>query len=140
MESIRLIVMAQGLCLQFRNLEEKDKFIDDMEHRGIDFFLNAEDRLCYIKHYSKTQSTGVFVSKEGRLGLVFASSEDKFFFKERIALASDCILDLGRGYEAQLHFNEAKLPCQINASLDIEQRTTNPYDASWARPALGISK
>lgn len=103
--TIQFIFTKNGLCLQFQTLVIKDKFIKLMKTNGINLFTEEDELRCSINWYTKLSPTGQFVSHEGRVALIFNSEEQKFFFKETSGLRSEHFMDLGPGYDTQLHFN-----------------------------------
>ncbi len=109
-ENIRILITKHGLCLQFESAERKKQFISDMKAEGIDIFTEEPGTHCYIRHHSPENPVGEFLSEHHRVSLAFPSEQLKFFFKERIGLQSDCFMDMGPGYEAQIHFNAKVLP------------------------------
>lgn len=118
-EHIKFTITKEGLCIQFETLTAKEKFISAMKNHGIDMFTQTTGPSCHVERYPNKNQMGQFVSKEQRLGLVFSSEKQKFYFKEYIELKSDCFMDMGPGYDAQMHFNEQVLPCIEGASLIV---------------------
>src|SRR3990167_5493141 len=104
-DETRLIFTKYGLCIQFQTLEKKEAFLTDMREKGINFFTDETGNHTCVIAYSEEMPVGWFLSEHQRLGLVFPSEKLKFFFKEKLGLASDCMMDMGPGYETQLHFN-----------------------------------
>ena len=116
-EQIQFILTASGLCLQFQTTAKKNIFLADMHQHHIDIFTTETGPLCYIKKYSKSNPTGQFVSHEQRVALIFESEKQKFLFKEIAGLQSEHFMDMGPGYDNQLHFNVDFLPNIEGASL-----------------------
>lgn len=117
-ETIQFIVTINGLCLQFHTLAFKKKFIETMKKKGIELFTTEDSEpLCYIKWYTKLSPTGQFVSHEGRIALIFESEKQKFLFKETTGLRDEHFMDLGLGYDNQLHFNTEFLPNSQGVSI-----------------------
>ena len=113
----RLLVTQYGLCIQFQTLEAKKSFLDDMETNGINIFTHEEGKHCYVKKYTEENHFGQFVSQENRIALVFGSEQMKFIFKERLGLTSDSFMDMGSGYESQMHFNHKRLSANEGSSI-----------------------
>lgn len=116
-EEAKLIFTKYGLCIQFQTLEKKNTFLTDMKEKGIDFFTEEPGNHAYVMAYSEDMPIGWFLSEHQRLGLVFPSERLKFLFKEKIGLRSDCMMDMGPGYETQLHFSTDVFPPIDGASI-----------------------
>ncbi|MCH9756156.1 MAG: hypothetical protein K0U37_03050 [Gammaproteobacteria bacterium] len=116
-EHIRLLVTEHGLCIQFQNLETKHAFLEVMKNEEIGMFTDEEGPHCYIKKYTEQQHAGQFVSPENRLALSFPSEEAKFSFKESLGLNSASFMDMGPGYDEQMHFNTEILPFREGAAM-----------------------
>jgi len=116
-EQITFIMVEQGLQLKFKTITEKSAFIKDMKEIGIEFFTEGSDTACDVKLYSEEQPYGVFLSKERRVGLNFPSEKHKFLFKERTGLDSRSFMDMGLGYDSQMHFHERALPARPGAFI-----------------------
>ena len=116
-EEIKFVITKQGLQLQFQTVATMRSFIKDMKELEIDFFNKGSGTSCDIKAYSEKNPYGFFLSREGRVGLSFPSEKHKFLFIERVGLDSTCFMDMGPGYDDQIHFNENKLPCALKASI-----------------------
>lgn len=120
-------VTEQGLRVQFQSTEKRDQFIDDMNEHGIDFFVKGSgNNVCDVSHYSLQHPFGLFFSEHRRVALQFSSDEQKFFFKERIGLESDCFMDMGPRHETQLHFNEKRLPPVPGSSITATRESYSP--------------
>lgn len=131
MGSVKLSFENDKLYLYFQSIELKTYFLSYMHSNNIDMFSDGEVKdLCYLKRYSHASPTGLFVSKEGRLGIVFLSEKQKFIFKEYLGLSSEHFMDMGPGYDAQLHFNERILPCIDKASLSVEMMINHSNEVS----------
>lgn len=104
-EKIRLVMTELGLCVQFMTVSVKHDFITAMNQHGLDMFKNEMGYLCSIKPYTEDYLFGYFLSRENRVGIVFPSEKLKYFFKEYIHLKGDAFMDMGPGYEAQMHLN-----------------------------------
>ena len=126
-EKVEFHIGDNKLFLEFETPERKYHFLKDMEKKGVHFFNDEVDRArCYIKDYSDEFPEGLFLSEHQRVGLAFPSEKPKFFFKERIGLPSHCFMDMGRGYEAQMHFNARVLPFVEGASMTISNDISEP--------------
>ena len=111
-EIITLTFQNNRIYIGFQSVGAKEKFLTEMTNSHINMFIDeAAQPFCYIKPYYHSSPTGQFVSSERRLGLAFLSEKHKFIFKEIIGLSSEHFMDLGSGYDAQLHFNETLFPC-----------------------------
>ena len=108
-----------GVCVQFKHINAKTKFLHDMKHQGIDIFTDEIGYDCYIKSYTNDGPVGYFLSDEQRVGLAFLSEKQKFSFKEYLNLESDAFMDMGPGYEAQMHFNHDAFPCVEGAEIIV---------------------
>ncbi len=115
--STKLVVTQNGLCIQFQTLQAKNVFLNEMEQNGINIFTHEAGNHCYIQQYTEKNRCGQFISQEHRIGLVFLSEKAKFFFKEKLNLASESFMDMGPGYDAQMHFNPQILPFKEGASI-----------------------
>jgi hypothetical protein len=123
-EKVEFRIIDNTLSLEFDTPETKYHFLNDMKEKGVDFFNDEPNgSRCYIREYSDEAPVGFFKSEHQRAGLAFPSEKLKFFFKERIGLPSDCFMDMGRGYEAQMHFNHKVLPYYEGASMTINQQS-----------------
>lgn len=124
-EKIIFNITARGVQLKFETIDLQNQFLSDMKDNGIDFFQkNSND--CYIQTYTTVGTYGSFKSKEGRVGLIFPSEQQKFFFKERAGIRSECFMDMGPGYDAQMHFNERNLRPEPGSSMTAVRKTHAP--------------
>lgn len=120
-DEIKFVITQQGLCIQFENMMTKNEFMQDMLNHGIDMFIQNTEPFCYVQSYPNKNQMGQFISKEQRLGLAFSTEKQKFHFKEYLGLSSECFMDMGPGYDAQMHFNEKFLPCLDGVSMIIRR-------------------
>ncbi len=134
MASTRIIVTQYGLCIQFQTLEAKNVFLSDMKKNGINMFTHEVGTHCYVQKFTDKDPCGQFISQENRVAMVFLSEKAKFIFKERLNLASDSFMDLGPGYDAQMHFNPKILPFVEGASI------VTHIDIDTAESELSTSK
>ncbi len=104
-EKARLIITHVGLAVQFMSIADKSNFIKAMEQQGLYLFKNELGYICSIKSYTSEYPFGFFLSHENRAAILFPSEQLKYFFKEYIHLESKAFMDMGPGYEAQMHLN-----------------------------------
>lgn len=123
MNNVVLHITNKQLQLQFEDPAQQAQFVQDMVRLGLNFFTKKPMNQCVASNYSDETPYGFFVSEHGRVGLNFPSEQQKFQFKEYIGLDSECFMDMGRGYESQMHFNERKLPFAEGAEIVIGQVT-----------------
>lgn len=119
-EKIIFTTNENGIQLKFENIDKQNQFLDDMKNEGIVFF-EQKNGDCYIKPYEGDGTYGFFKSKQGRVGLLFESEEHKFRFIERAGIADDCYMDMGAGYDTQMHFNEKSLLPEPGHSMEANR-------------------
>lgn len=117
MSQIQFVVDNDDLCLCFEDKKNQQSMLARFAELGIELVRHSEGTRCFLKPYTPRSDWGFFVSAEGRLGLLFPSEKLKFMFKESVGLKSDCFMDMGPGYDTQLHFNADKLRFINGATL-----------------------
>lgn len=117
-EEFRFFLTAHGLCLQCHSEGQKKALLTDLKSHGIEKLLaDTPGADVYFNVYTNDSTTGWFLSEHQRLGLLFPSESAKFYFKERVGLHNEHFMNMGRGYENQLHFNEKFLAAVPGRSL-----------------------
>lgn len=127
-EEIIFTTNDKGIQLQFESIDKQNQFLNDMKCEGIVFF-EQKNGGCYIKPYTGEGTYGFFKSKEGRVGLLFESEKQKFRFIERAGIADDCYMDMGPGYDTQMHFNERNLLPEPGHSMKVQRIVPAPSPA-----------
>lgn len=118
--TIKIFVTIDGLYLQFASRNTQNLFLKQMQENGIDIIINENSEVTsYFKNYQHTSPTGQFISQQNLIGLAFHSEKHKFIFIETIGLKAKHFMDLGPGYESQLHFNPDYLSNIPGESLAI---------------------
>ena len=82
-------------------------------------FTESTDTCCYVQKYPNEKQMGQFISEDNRIGLAFSSEKQKFDFKECLSLKSNAFMDMGPGYEKQMHFNDTLFPGIEGASMPV---------------------
>lgn len=124
-EKIIFTTNENGIQLKFESIDKQNQFLDDMKREGIVFF-EQKNGDCYIKPYQGDGTYGFFKSQQGRVGLLFESEKQKFRFIERAGIAEDCYMDMGAGYDTQIHFNERNLLPESGHSMTAERMIPAP--------------
>lgn len=120
-ETVKLLITVDGLALEFASLERKQLFLEQMLENGIDIFLESSvSPTCYFKNYQQNNPVGYFISTQLLVSLAFHTEQHKYIFKEAIGLHGQHFMDLGPGYEAQLHFNPEYLASVVGDSLTTQ--------------------
>ena len=118
-EPITIILTKDTLRITFKNHEEMAQFIRDMSEAGLDsYFIQSKDNdYCDLVIYKPKHEQGFFISEHRRIGLLFKNNSEKFYFIQRTGIADECFMDLGPGYDKQIHFNEKIFPAMTGAKL-----------------------
>jgi len=129
-EPITIILTKDTLRLNFTNHEEMTNFICDMAEGGLAsyFIQNKDNNYCDLVIYKPKHDQGFFISEHRRIGLLFKNPNEKYYFIQRTGISDESYMDLGPGYDKQIHFNEKIFPAMTGAKLTTHPETfnTNP--------------
>ncbi len=119
----RFLAEKDNLYLECETSEVAMYVTHALKAEGIELFSALKGALCTFKHFSRTSHEGYFISQEGRIGLSFRSEKHKFFFVNLVQLRGESFMDMGPGYEAQLHFNTNVLalskPVSVQTIIEV---------------------
>lgn len=139
-EDFLLIFNEHGLCLQFRSREQKQSFFADMQRHVMGALFSKEGGdYTYIVKSTDGINSGWYISTHGRLAIKFADAKTQFIFKDRIGLVGDKIMNLGSGFESQIHFNEKYFAPVLGRTLETARviPESNTSKVTTSRMKLG---
>ena len=129
MHQIKFLVDKKQLCIEFSDEIKQKTTLASLEKQGVYLLQDAQGLRNYFIPYIKDKDCGFFISEQGRMGLLFPSEESKFFFINQLGLPSESYLDMGPGYDNQLHFNT-----DVFCYVDQQFLMTRAQEESYCAP------